>query len=133
MRRVLREYSPAWWAVMVCAVAAVAVFLAFEVLDLDGSDLARRLFQPLIPAQPTLAEAEGGMRHPASGVSDAGSFRLVGVLPSFSMVRGAQSIAAPRLSAQCRPRALLRAHLRLAAFAPPGTSDEPPSPGRRSL
>jgi hypothetical protein len=72
MRRVLPAKSLAWWAVTVCAVAAVAIFLAFEVLDLDGSDFARRLFQPLIPSQPTLAEAEEGMRHAAFDVSGGG-------------------------------------------------------------
>jgi hypothetical protein len=46
---------PARRAVIVWAVAAVAVFLAFEVLDLGGSDLAQRFFQPPISSQPTLA------------------------------------------------------------------------------
>ena len=133
MRRVLPGKSPAWWAVMVCAVSAVAVFLAFEVLDLDGSDLARRLFQPLIPSQPTLAEAEEGMRHAAFDVSGGGGFRLLSVLPQSSLVHGAQSTTVPRLSAQRRPRALLRAHLRRAAFAPHEASDAPPSPGRQAL
>jgi len=131
MRRVLPGKSPAWWAVMVCAVSAVAVFLAFEVLDLDGSDLARRLFQPLIPSQATLAEAEEGTRQAALGFSGAGCFRLVGVLSQSSLARGARSTAMPRLSGQRRPRAPLRAFLRRAAFASPGASDEPPSPGYR--
>lgn len=130
MRRILPVKSLSWWAVMVCTVAAVAVFLAFEVLDLDGSDLARRLFQPLISLQPTLAEAERSMRHAAFGVSEAGGFPLVGLLPQSAMLCGSPAATASRLSGQRHPRALLRAHLRRAAFAPPGTSDEPPSPGR---
>ena len=82
MRRVLPVKSLAWWAVTVCAVAAVAIFLAFEVLDLDGSDFARRLFQPLIPSQPTLAEAEEGMRHAAFDVSGGGASACSASFPS---------------------------------------------------
>jgi len=131
MRRILPVKSLSWWAVMVCTVAAVAVFLAFEVLDLDGSDLARRLFQPLISLQPSLTEAERSMRHAAFGVSEAWCFPLVGFLPQSAVLRGSPAATAPRLSGQRHPRALLRAHLRRAAFASPGTSDEPPSPGGR--
>ena len=131
MRRILPVKSLTWWAVMACAVAAVAVFLAFEVLDLDGSGLATRLFQPLMSLQPTLAEAERSMRHAAFGVSEAERFPLVGLLPQSALLRGSRAATAPHLSGQRRPRALLRVHLRRAAFAPPGTSDEPPSPGRR--
>jgi hypothetical protein len=80
--------------------------------------------------QPTLAEAERSMRHAAFGVSEAGRFPLVGLLPQSALLRGSRA-AAPRLSGQRRPRALLWVRLRRAAFAPPGTSDEPPSPGRR--
>jgi hypothetical protein len=98
MRRILPVKSLSWWAVMVCIVAAVAVFLAFEVLDLDGSDLARRLFQPLMSLQPTLAEAERSMRHAAFGVSEAWCFPLVGLLPQSAVLRGSPAGTAPRLA-----------------------------------
>ena len=83
------------------------------------------------PSQTTLAEAEEGTRQAALGFSGAGCFRLVGVLSQSSLARGARSTAMPRLSGQRRPRAPLRAFLRRAAFASPGASDDPPSPGYR--
>ena len=70
MRRFLPPRSLAWWGVVVCALAAVGIFMVFEVWDLDGSDLYRRLFQPPIAAQSALADAERTMRHGAFGVRE---------------------------------------------------------------
>jgi len=44
--------------------------MVFEVWDLDGSDLYRRLFQPSIAAQSALADAERAMRHGAFGARE---------------------------------------------------------------
>ncbi len=56
------QRSLAWWAIVACALAAVGAFMLFEVWDLDGSDLYHRLFQPPIPAQSPLVDAERTLR-----------------------------------------------------------------------
>jgi len=43
-----------WWAVYVTACAAMAIFIAFDVLDLDGSDLTTSL-----PGSVVTADARG--------------------------------------------------------------------------
>jgi hypothetical protein len=133
MRRLLPAKSLTWWAVIGCTLAAVAVFLAFEVLDLDGSALAQRLFQPPISSQPTLAEAEGVMRHAAFGVPDTGCFHLADVFSRPFLVLWSRLDAIPRLSAQHPTRPLLRPHLHRASFSPPFACDEPPSPVRQTF
>lgn len=71
MRRFLMPRTRVWWLVICCALAAVGVFMVFEVLDLEGSDLHKRIFQPPLSSQPTLAEMEGALRHGAFAVRDA--------------------------------------------------------------
>jgi hypothetical protein len=68
MRQLLPSRSAAWWTVVVCSLAAVGVFMVFEVLDLDGSDLPRRIFQPSAVSQSSLAESERAMSHGACDV-----------------------------------------------------------------
>jgi hypothetical protein len=43
MRMILKQRRRAWWAVGVLAGLAMLCFLTFDVLDLDGSNLARGL------------------------------------------------------------------------------------------
>lgn len=132
MRRLLPLRSPAWWAVILCALVGVGVFMVFEVLDLDGSDLYKRIFQPPIPSQPTVAEAEGVMRHGAFAAQEAlGHIHALVVLQQPSTVFAhcpyvATAVLCKRLTT-IRPRA----DIHRASFPPPAPTDEPPStPGR---
>ena len=63
MRRFLRSRCQAWWAIVLCSLAAIAVFMIFEVLDLDGSSLHARIFQPPLSSQPAVAESENAIRY----------------------------------------------------------------------
>jgi len=132
MRRLIPSRSPAWWAVVFCALAAVGLFMVFEVLDLDGSDLYKRIFQPPIPSQPTVADAEGIVRHGAIAVQGAlGHLHALVVLQQpfadFSRCPG----AAPGISGKRLTRIRARVDLHHASFPPPAPADEPPStPGR---
>ncbi len=120
MRRAFPSGSRDWWAVVLCALSAVIVFMAFEVLDLDGSDLQRRIFQPPISSRPTLAESEGAMRQGAFMLQDA-----LGVLKRHSPALSSFWVSAsPRLYVRLtsiRPRGSLR-H---ASFPLPPAIDDP--------
>ena len=134
MRRVLPVKSRGWWAVVLCALAAVAIFMAFEVLDLDGSDLYKRLFQSPIPSELTVAWAEEIMRHGAFAIPEAlGHMQALDSLrpPSTGVSRCLDATSAPlgrRLTAT-RPRD----RLHRASFHPPAPSDEPSRPTRRAI
>ncbi len=118
MRRLLPSRSPAWWVVVLISLAAVGVFMVFEVLDLDGSDLYKRIFQSPIPSQPTMAEAEGIMRHGAFAVQEAlGHLDALVVLQQSSTGFSRCPVAAPAISCE-----------RLTRIRARGTYTAPPSP-----
>ena len=62
MRKLLQPKSRRWWVVVAGAFAVVAVFLAIEVFDLDGSALAHRLVQPPMASPSGVGSAEGLIR-----------------------------------------------------------------------
>jgi len=70
MRQLLQPKSRRWWAVVAGAFAVVAVFLAIEVFDLDGSALAHRLVQPPMAAPSGVGSAEGLIRSAPPNVSE---------------------------------------------------------------
>ncbi len=76
--------------VVLCSLVAIALFMIFDVLDLDGSDLQKRIFQPSMSSQPTLAELEGAMRHGAFAIRDA-----LGVLQQHCAMLYYFSVSAP--------------------------------------
>jgi hypothetical protein len=124
MRRAVASRSLPWWLVVLCSLGAVAVFLMFEVLDLDGSDLHKCIFQPPISSQPMLAESEGAMRQGAFVVSDA-----LGVLQQRPVVLYFFTVSAPptlckRLTST-RPRGSIH---RVSAPPPPAIDDSHPGP-----
>lgn len=128
MRRLLPSKSPVWWLVVLCSLAAVGVFMIFEVLDLDGSDLSKRIFQPLIPSQPTVAEAEG-VRHGAFAMQAA----LV-VLQQLSTGFSRCPIAASAIYYGKRlTRIRARVDIHRASLPPPAPGDEPPSTPARTI
>ena len=112
----------------------------FEVLDLDGSDLYKRLFQSPIPSEPTLAWAEEIMRHGVVATPETlGHMQALDSLwlPSADLSRCLDATSAPlgRRLMTIRPRASLHR----ASFHPPcGYKEVPESievnvPGYRYL
>jgi hypothetical protein len=134
MRHAIPVKSRGWWAVVLCALATVAIFMAFEVLDLDGSDLCKRIFQFPIPSEPTVAWVEEIARHGAVATPEAvGHMRALGSLrlPLMGVSRCLDATFAPldrRLTAN-RPRASLH---RVSSH-PPASSGEPARPRRRAI
>jgi hypothetical protein len=59
-----RKCSSTWWAVFLCACLAMGVYLAFDVLDLDGSNL--RDLDPGTAMAADTASAEAGRFLPQS-------------------------------------------------------------------
>lgn len=53
-----RRRSRGWWAVFVCACLAMGAYMAFDVLDLDGSNLRNPGPGSAIAAEPGPAEGE---------------------------------------------------------------------------
>jgi hypothetical protein len=134
MRHALPVKSRGWWAVVLCTLATVAIFMAFEVLDLDGSDVYKRLFRSPIPSEPTVAWAEEIVRHGAVAIPEAvGHMQSLGSLrlPYMGVSCCLDATSAPldrRLTAN-RPRASLHR----ASSHPPASSDEPARPRRRAI
>ncbi len=120
MRKAVPLRSLAWWVIVLSALAAVAIYMAFEVLDLDGSDLQRRIFQPPISSQPSLAESDGATRHGVFMVRDA-----LGILQQRFAVLSYSSLSASpnlcvRLASTCSRRSLRRVF-----FSSPPAIDDP--------
>ena len=53
-----KQRSPGWWTVFLCACLAMGVYIAFEVLDLDGSNLRDLGPGKAIAAEPAGVDAE---------------------------------------------------------------------------
>jgi hypothetical protein len=105
------------------ALAVVGIFMVFEVWDLDGSDLYRRLFQPSLVAQSALADVERNIRLGALGVRETLSRIRVAVVsqehllfpPGWSQagtpVRGKRVTGTPRRTDRARATCRLSASL----------------------
>ena len=52
----------AWWGILLFALLATGAYLAFDVLDLDGSELRGRPAGGTAVAEPARSEAEGRLR-----------------------------------------------------------------------
>jgi hypothetical protein len=132
MRQVLPVKSRVWWVVVCCSLAAVALFMTFEVLDLDGSHVCKRLLQPPIPS--SVAWTEEVMRNGAFASHEAlGHLQALDSLrpPSTGVTRclGAMSATLARRLTTIRPRTSLYR----ASFHPPTPGDEPPHPTHRAI
>lgn len=102
--------------------------MVFEVMDLDGSDLYKRLFQPPIPSQPTLAEAEGVMRHGAFTVQNPpGQPCALVILQQYPAGFSSPSCSTSSLRAKRFLRNRPRAHVHGRSLTPATPGDEPPS------
>ena len=134
MRGLLPSRSPAWWVVVLISLAAVGVFMVFEVLDLDGSDLYKRIFQPPISSQPTVAEAEGIMRHGAFAVQEAlGHLHALVVLQQSCTGFSRCPVDAPAISGERLTRIRARVDLHCASLLPSAPGDEPPGSSARAI
>jgi len=58
LKDIQKRRFPGGWVVFVCAFLAVGVFITFEVLDLDGSNLQHPFRDSVIAAEPTSADLE---------------------------------------------------------------------------
>jgi hypothetical protein len=58
LREIQKRRCPGGWVVFLFAFLAVGVFIAFEVLDLDGSNFQRLLPDSVIAAEPASADVE---------------------------------------------------------------------------
>ena len=102
--------------------------MIFEVMDLDGSDLYKRFFQPPLLSQPTLAEAEGVMRHGASAVQKVlGQLCALVVLEQYSTGFSSPSRSTSALRAKRLLRNRPRAHIYSGSCALVAPGDEAPS------
>jgi hypothetical protein len=134
MRRLLPSRYPAWRVLVLCSLAAVGVFIVFEVLDLDGSDLYKRIFQPPIPSSPILAEAEGVLRQGTYAIQKApGHIHALVDLRQPSARVSRCPYTAPAIVGMRLTRIHRRAHIRRATFPSPAASDEPPSNPDRTV
>ena len=105
------------------AFLATGAYLAFDVLDVDGSDLGGRPASGAAAAEPARSEAEGRLRQDPTTPEDP---RLVSMLPVHRVGaphRGAAPRAAAAVVPARRDRFLARAHPGRAAIS----SDAPPA------
>jgi len=87
LRAIQRRWCPCSGIVFVCVFLAMVVFIAFEVLDLDGSDVQHLPGSAAIAAEPTLADVEQ-------------------ILPQCNSVLAAHSRVLPCLDPRLRPEAV---------------------------
>lgn len=81
---VQRRRSRAWGGLFLFALLAVGLYIAFEVLDLDGSELSSRLFGTAVAAEPARAETER-LLHQAPGTREIPGLLVLSVtLPPVS-------------------------------------------------
>jgi hypothetical protein len=100
MRRIgsQRQRSDGWWAVFLCAFLAMGVYIAFEVLDVDGSNLRDMGPGTAIAAEPASADAERFLHH-APAIADAPGL----VFPSIPVAFASES---RQLAGQATPTTL---------------------------
>ena len=53
-----KRRSLGWWSVFLCACLAMGVYIAFDILDLDGSELRNPLPGDTLAAEPARGETE---------------------------------------------------------------------------
>jgi len=124
MRKLLQPKSRRWWVVVAGAFAVVAVFLAIEVFDLDGSALAHRLVQPPMAAPSGVVSAEGLIRSaPPSLLEGARACSVT------SPILLCQTRPWRRISTRILPPRLVRVRLRRTVlFAQLTSEGAPPYP-----
>ncbi len=134
MRCFLPSKSPTWGAAALCALAALGLFMSFEVLALDGPDSSQSIFQPPISSQPPVAEAEGIVRNGAFAVREPpGSLHSLTSLDQPSSVVSGGPYAADGHLRRRYTFIRLPAHIRRASCSPRAPPDEPlSSPSRAS-
>lgn len=124
LREIQRRRCPGGWVVLACAFLAVFVFIAFEVLDLDGSNFQHPFRDSVVAAEPTSADLEQLLpRAPSAPVAQSSaSLRLDLPLPPESpVVRSRSGVNSLRVRLnQALPRASLGREASSAAL-----SDDP--------
>jgi hypothetical protein len=120
--------------IVLVSLGAVGVFMIFEVMDLDGSGLYKRIFQPFIPSQSTVAEAEG-VRHGVFAIQAAwGHLHALVALQQFCTGFSRRPVAAPVIYFGKRlPRIRARVDTHRACLPPLAPGDEPPSTSARTI
>ncbi len=107
-----RRRSRGWWGVFLCAFLALGVYIAFDVLDLDGSQLRDPLQGNAIAAESTQAETDRLLRYAPLTPETPGpihlspDFRFASESPQVSP--GTTAVAFAPWLAAVRPRANLR-------------------------
>lgn len=120
-----RRRSRGWWGLFLCACLAMGVYIAFDVLDLDGSDLRDPLPGNAIAAEPVGAEAERFLSQDLATPDASKPVFVPVVLASASesprLTSGSSlSPVAPRLE-RIRPRVSLRGEM----TSPTSTAGDP--------
>jgi len=125
LREIRRLRFSGGLAVFVCAFLAVCVFIAFEVLDLDGSNLAHPFRESIIAAEATSADLDELLPQgpPAAEAQSGGSLSLDLPLPA-ELPEVGRSSGAAGLRARIA-HALPRASLRREPSSSTALSDDP--------
>jgi hypothetical protein len=124
LREFQRRRFPGGWVVFVCAFLAVCAFIAFEVLDLDGSNFQYLFRDSVVAAEPTSADLEQLLPQASSAPGAQSSVSLslnLPLSPGLPDVHSHSSVTGIRARTNhTLPRATLRRE-------PPSTtlSDDP--------
>jgi hypothetical protein len=78
-----RRRSHGWWVVFLCACLAMGVYIAFDVLDLDGSNLRDLGPGKAIAAEPAGVDAERLLPQGPS-IADALGLAVVSIVGGFT-------------------------------------------------
>ncbi len=115
--RAQRRRSRTWWGVCLFVLLATGAYLAFDVLDLDGSDLGGRPASGTAAAEPARSEAEGRLRLDPTTPEDLRPLSAVFGFQVAALHPGSAPRAAIVVVFARRDRSLARAQLGRAAIA----------------
>ena len=125
MKGVHRRRSRGWWGVFLCACLAMGVYIAFDILDLDGSELRDPLPGDAMAAEPVGGEAERLLAQNLSTPEVSYPAFLALVLPSVSESPRATSRTTLSTTALRLDRIFPRVFLRRETAATTSTADDP--------
>lgn len=120
-----RRRSRPWWSVFLFAVLATGAYIAFDVLDVDGSDLRGRPASGTAVAEPARTEAEGRLRQDPLTPETPGVASAVPAHRVAALNHRAAPYAATAITVARRHGFLARAHTDRAAARSDSQSSDP--------
>lgn len=80
----LRQRSLGWWGLVLCSLLALGAYIIFDVLDVDGSDLQKRILRNPMASQAVEAETKRALHQNSAAPDVLGHVSVSVVLQPLS-------------------------------------------------